>query len=76
MIFKNANSYKYIDEVGYYYLYRANKNSASNCWKNYMRSNVIVHSLFTNIKFLYEKTGNTYLDKYFFIFKVQHYYQQ
>ena len=73
---RNANSYKYIDEVGYYYLYRANKNSASNCWKNYMRSNEIVHGLFTNIKFLYEKTGNTYLDKYFCIFKVQHYYQQ
>ena len=33
-----------------------------------MRSNEIVHGLFTNIKFLYEKTGNTYLDKYFCIY--------
>ena len=73
---RNANSYKYIDEIGYYYNYRATKDSASNCWKNYMSSNEIVHGLFTNIKFLYEKTGNTYLDKYFCIFKVQHYYQQ
>ena len=35
-----------------------------------------MHGLFTNIKFLYEKTGNTNLDKYFFIFKVQNYYNQ
>lgn len=35
-----------------------------------------MHGLFTNIKFLYEKAGNTYLDKYFYIFKVQNYYNQ
>jgi hypothetical protein len=42
--------------------------------KNYKKSNEILHGLFTNIKFLYEKTDNTYLDKYFCIYKVQYYY--
>ena len=72
-LLKNANSYKYIDELGYYY-YKSNKNSASSSWKNYKISNEIIHGLFTNIKFLYEKTGNTFLDKYLCIFKVQYYY--
>ena len=73
-LLKNAKSYKYIDELGYYYFYKSNKNSASSSWKNYKISNELIHGLFTNIKFLYEKTGNTYLDKYFCIFKVQNYY--
>ena len=72
---KNANSYKYIDELGYYY-YKSNKNSASSSWKNNKISNQLIHGLFTNIKFLYEKAGNTYLDKYFCIFKVQNYYNK
>ena len=64
---------KYLDEIGYYY-YRSNKNSTSSFVKNYKKSNEILHGLFTNIKFLYEKTDNTYLDKYFCIYKVQYYY--
>ena len=72
---KNANSYKYIDELGYYY-YKSNKNSASSSWKNNKISNELIYGLFTNIKFLYEKAGNTYLDKYFCIFKVQNYYNK
>ena len=75
-LLKNANSYKYIDEFGYFYYFRATKNSASNSWKNYKRSNEIVHGLFTNIKFLYTKTGNSYIDKYFCIFIVHNYYNQ
>ena len=74
-LLKNAKSYKYINELGYYY-YKSNKNSASSSWKNYKISNELIHGLFTNIKFLYEKTGNTFLDKYFCIFKVQNYYNQ
>jgi glycosyltransferase involved in cell wall biosynthesis len=70
---RNANSYKYIDEIGYYYC-NTNKNSASNSWKKYENSNEIIHSLFTNIKFLYERTGNNYLDKYICIYKIQKYY--
>ena len=74
-LLKNANSHKYIDELGYYY-YKSNKNSASSSWKNNKISNELIYGLFTNIKFLYEKAGNTYLDKYFCIFKVQNYYNQ
>lgn len=74
-LLKNANSFKYIDELGYYY-YKSNKISALNSWKYSKISNKLVHGLFTNIKFLYEKSGNTNLDKYFCIFKVQNYYNQ
>lgn len=72
-LLRNANSYKYIDEIGYYY-YNLNKNSTSSSLKNYKKSNEIIHSLFTNINFLYERTDNTYLDKYFCIYKVQKIY--
>ena len=69
-LLKNANSYKYIDEIGYYY-YKSNKNSASSSWKNYKISNKLIHGLFINIKFLYEKTGNTYFEKYICIYKLK-----
>ena len=69
-LLRNANSYKYIDEIGYYY-YSSNKNSISSYWGNHKKSNKILHSLFSNINFLYEKSENTYLDKYFCIYKVQ-----
>ena len=72
-LLRKAKSYKYIDEIGYYY-YSSNKNSTSSFVKNYKKSNEILHGLFTNIQFLYEKTYNTYLDKYFCIYKVQYYY--
>jgi len=75
-LLKNSNSFKYIDEFGYFYYFKVNKNAASNSWKNYKKSNEIVHGLFTNIKFLYLKTGNSYLDKYFCVFKVLNYYIQ
>jgi glycosyltransferase involved in cell wall biosynthesis len=65
-LFKNAKSYRQLDEIGYYYYFQANNKSASNSYKNYMKSNEIIHGLFTNIKFLFEKTGNNYFDKYYF----------
>ena len=74
-LLKNARSFKYIDELGYYY-YKSNKNSASSSWKNYKISNKLIHGLFINIKFLYEKTGNTYLDKYLCISRVEYYYNK
>ena len=74
-LLKNANSYKYIDEIGYYY-YKSNKNSASSSWKDYKISNELIHGLFTNIKFLYEKTSDTYLDKYLCISRVRYYYNK
>ena len=72
-LLRNAKSYKYIDEIGYYYD-GSNKNSTSKSLKNNNNSNEVLHGFFTNIKFLYEKTDNTYLDKYFCIYKVQEYY--
>ena len=69
-LLRKANSYKYLDEIGYYY-YKSNKNSTSSFIKDYKKSNEILHGFFTNLKFLYEKTDNTYLDKYFCIYKVQ-----
>ena len=75
-LLKISNSFKYIDEFGYFYYFKVSQNSASNSWKNYKKSNEIVHGLFTNIKFLYLKTGNSYLDKYFCVFEVHNYYRQ
>jgi len=72
-LLRNANSYKYIDEIGYYY-YKINKNSISNSWQNLTKSNNILHSCFVIIKFLYEKTDNNYLDKLFSIYKVENFY--
>ena len=69
-VFQVSESYQYINEIGYFYI-RNNNDSISNSWNNPKISNSIVHGLFTNIKFLYEKTGNTYLDKYYSIFKLQ-----
>ena len=73
-IFQMANSYHYINEIGYYYI-RNNKNSTINSWHNGKIKSGIIHSLFLNIKFLYEKTNDTYLDKYFCIFKIQNYFK-
>lgn len=74
MFFRNSKSYKYIDEIGYYY-YRSNKNSITNkSYKN--NNNQLIYSIFSNIEFLYKKTKNTYLDKYYCIFKLyQSYYR-
>ena len=74
-LLRNANSYKYIDEIGYYYI-NLNKKSTSSSLKNYKKSNEILHSLFANIKFLYEKSDKTYLDKYFCIYKLQKIYKE
>jgi glycosyltransferase involved in cell wall biosynthesis len=73
-LLNNANSYKYIDEIGYYHYKGTNKNCATNSWKNYTKANEVIHGLFINIKFLNEKTGNNYLSKYFCVFKIQDYF--
>ena len=69
-----AFSYQYIDEIGYYY-FKTIKNSATNSWNIPRKINQIIHSLFTNINFLYEKTNNSILGKYFCVFKVEHYFK-
>jgi len=69
-IFKMAESYQFIESLGYYY-FRTNQDSISNTWNNPEKSNEIIYSILTNIKFLYEKTSNNFYDKYFCIFKVK-----
>ena len=72
--FQTANSYQYINEIGYFYI-RNNKNSTVNSWNNPIIKTEIIKSLFLNIQFLYQKTKDTYLDKYFCIFKIKHYFK-
>ena len=67
-LFQMSDSYQYINELGYCYI-RNHNDSISNSWNNKSIFNSILQGIFTNIKFLYEKTGNTYLDKLFCIFK-------
>lgn len=73
--FKKAKSFQFIDELGYLYN-NINKNSITNTRYNPVKSNQVIHSIFINIKFLYEKTDNTYLDKYFCIHKLEQGYQR
>lgn len=68
-LFKIAKSFQYIDELGYYYFLN-NNDSITNTKNDPLKSNLIISSIFYNIKFLYEKTGNTYFDKYFCLFKM------
>ena len=74
-IFKYSKSFQYIDEIGYYY-FRTNNDSITNTRFNEEKANNIIHSIFINIKFLYENTDNTFIDKYYCIYKLkQGYYR-
>ena len=68
--FRMSDSYQYINETAYFYI-RIHNDSITNSWKNPNFSNSIVHGIFLNIKFLYEKSGDNYFDKMFSIFKLQ-----
>ena len=69
-LFRMANSYQYINETGYFYISDHN-DSITNSWRSSKFDRIIIHSLFINIKFLYDKSGNSYLDKLFCIYKLQ-----
>jgi glycosyltransferase involved in cell wall biosynthesis len=69
-LFKMSKSFQYIDEFGYYYFF-TNADSITNTRYIPIKSNQIIHSIFTNVKFLYENTGNSYFEKYFCLYKLE-----
>ena len=74
-IFQVANSYHYINEIGYYYI-RNNKNSTQNSWNDAKLKTSIINSLLLSVQFFYEKSRDAYLDKYYCIFKIQQYFKR
>ena len=74
-LFRNANSFQYIDELGYY-SNRNNADSVFNSAYDLNKSNQIIYSIFSNIEFLYDKTENTKFSKYFCIFKLHQGYNR
>lgn len=68
-IFQNARSYKFLDEIAYYY-FGSNNNSITNSYGPH-NANEIISSIFININFLFEKLNNPFLDKSFCIFKLK-----
>ena len=69
-IFQMAKSYQYINETGYFYI-RTHNDSITNSWKIPKIASSVVHGLFVNIKFLYEKSNNNSISKLFSIFKLR-----
>ena len=53
-----------------------NNDSITNTRYESIKALQIIHSIFSNIKFLYEMTGNTFFDKYFSIYKLEQGYQR
>ena len=68
-LFRNANSFQYIDELGYYYFFQ-NNDSITNTRYDPQKAKKIIYSIFTNIEFLYDFTNDNYFDKRFCIFKL------
>lgn len=73
--FRKSKSFQFIDEIGYLYN-NINKNSITSTKYKPFKANQVIYSIFINIKFLFEKTYNTYLDKYFCIFKLKQGYHR
>lgn len=69
-IFKIGESYQYINETGYFYI-RNNDDSITNSWEKPEFGRSIIHGVFINIKFFYEKSDNSYLGKLLCVFKLQ-----
>ena len=73
--FKIAKSYQFIEYFGYYY-FRSNSGSITNSKTESKKSNQLIHSILTNIQFLYEKTSNTFLDKYYCAYKYRQFFKR
>ena len=74
-IFRNCDSFQYIDKLGYYYFIK-NNDSITNTRFDPIKANQIIYSIFNNILFIYEKTGNSYFDKYFCVYKLEQGYNR
>ena len=68
-LFRNANSFQYIDELGYYYFFQ-NNNSITKSRYEPQKAKKIIYSIFTNIEFLFDFTNENNFDKRFCIFKL------
>jgi glycosyltransferase involved in cell wall biosynthesis len=68
-LFRNSNSFQYIDELGYYYFIQ-NNDSITNTRYEQKKSTKIIYSIFNNIEFLYDHTKHNYFDKRFCIYKL------
>jgi glycosyltransferase involved in cell wall biosynthesis len=68
-LFRNANSFQYIDELGYYYFCQ-NNDSITNTRYDPQKAKKIIYSIFTNIEFLYDFTNDNNFDKRFCLFKL------
>ena len=69
-LFKNSENFQYIDELGYYYFFKNNDSITNIKRSEPERANKIIYSIFSNIDFLYDKTDNSFLGKYFCLFKL------
>ena len=74
-LFRNAKSFRYIDELGYYYFIE-NKDSITNTKFQPIKANQIIFSIFSNIEFLYDQTENTEFGKYLCIYKLNQGYNR
>ena len=68
-LFRHANSFQYIDELGYYYFFQ-NNDSITNTKYEPQKAKKIIYSIFTNVEFLYDFTNENNFDKRFCIFKL------
>ena len=74
-LLRNSKSFLYLDTIGYYYT-EYNNGSISSAIYNSKKSNDIIRSIFLNILFLYQHTGNNYFDKKIAIFKLKQGYKR
>ena len=73
-IFQMANSYQYINAIGYFYILNTEKSTTYSC-RDPKKRKEIIQSFLLNVKFLFEKTKDTYLDKLYCIFRIQNYFK-
>ena len=74
-LFRNAKSFRYIDELGYYYFIE-NKDSITNTRFDPIKANQIIFSIFCNIEFLYDETESTKFGKYLCLYKLNQGYNR